>query len=157
MGAGYHGGFGNTKGAKKDIKKEIETEDELKSELKDKNVKFNENDLIFITRDKTGQIVWLEKGNSSAGLMHILDGKNGSPGHARDFERALGIKREDIGLYLKKVIKKGSVVRNRLINIGNGKWGYERCYEYKGNYYIMTGIGSNGFIVTAYPIRKDDL
>lgn len=44
-----------------------------------------------------------------------------------------------------------------LVDIIKGKWGYERCYEYKGNYYIMTGIGSNGFIVTAYPIGKDDL
>ena len=84
MGTGNLGAFGNTRGA-------------LITELKEKGIKFTEKDIIFITRDKTGQIVWLEKGNSSAGLEHILN--------------------------------------------GNGK------------YCVMTGIGSNGFIVTAYPVE----
>ena len=35
--------------------------------------------------------------------------------------------------------------------------GYERVYEHSGKYYAMTGIGTNGFILSAYPIRKDDL
>lgn len=72
-------------------------------------------------------------------------------------ERAFGVQRQNVGLYLKEVIKNGSVVSNRLVNIGNGRQGYERVYEYKGNYYTMTGIGTNGFIVSAYPFRKDDL
>ena len=75
----------------------------------------------------------------------------------KDFERAFGVQRQNVGSYLKAVIKNGSVVSNRLVNIGNGRQGYERVYEYKGNYYTMTGIGTNGFIVSAYPIRKDDL
>ena len=37
------------------------------------------------------------------------------------------------------------------------RWKPWRVYEYKGNYYTMTGIGTNGFIVLAYPFRKDDL
>ena len=113
--------------------------------------------MVFITRDKTGQIIWLENGNSSAGLKHILDGKDGSPGHAKDFEKAFGVKRNDVGSYLKKVIQNGTVISNKVVSIGSGKQGYERVYEYKGNYYTMTGIGTNGFIVSAYPVRKDDL
>lgn len=81
MGAGYHGGFGNTKGATNvnNDNKKYETDESLKSELRSNNIKFNEADMVFIARDKTGQIVWLENGNSSAGLTHILDGKDGSP------------------------------------------------------------------------------
>ena len=159
MGAGYHDGFGDTKGAThvNNDNKKYETDELLKSELRSNNIKFNEADMVFIARDKTGQIVWLENGSSSAGLTHILDGKDGSPGHAKDFERAFGVQRQNVGSYLKEVIKNSSVVSNRLVNIGNGRQGYERVYEYKGNYYTMTGIGTNGFIVSAYPIRKDDL
>ena len=118
MGAGYHGGFGNTKGATNvnNDNKKYETDESLKSELRSNNIKFNEADMVFIARDKTGQIVWLENGNSSAGLTHILDGKDGSPGHAKDFERAFGVQRQNVGSYLKEVIKNGSVVSNRLVN-----------------------------------------
>ena len=160
MGAGYHGGFGSTNGsaignAGSDGEKEID--ENLKKELRNSNIKFNEKDMVFITRDKTGQIVWLENGNSSAGLKHILDGKAGSPGHAKDFEKAFGVKRNDVGSYLKKVIQNGTVISNKIVSIGSGRQGYERVYEYKGNYYTMTGIGTNGFIISAYPVRKDDL
>ena len=78
-------------------------------------------------------------------------------GHAKDFEKAFGVKRNDVGSYLKKVIQNGTVISNKVVSIGSGKQGYERVYEYKGNYYTMTGIGTNGFIVSAYPVRKDDL
>ena len=78
MGAGYHGGFGSTSGsaignAGSDGEKEID--ENLKKELRNSNIKFNEKDMVFITRDKTGQIFWLENGNSSAGLKHIMYGK----------------------------------------------------------------------------------
>lgn len=36
--------------------------------------------------------------------------------------------------------------------IGN-RMGYERVYYYEGEHCIITGIGTNGFIVSAYPHR----
>lgn len=108
-------------------------------------------------RDKTGQIVWLENGNSKAGLNHILDGKDGQSGHAGDFKRVYGIERQEVAEFLKKVIRDGIVVSNDLRSIPGGKMGYERIYEYKGNYYTLVGLGTNGFIVSAYPISKEDL
>lgn len=30
---------------------------------------------------------------------------------------------------------------------------FERVYKYQGSYYILAGIGSNGFLVSAYPIN----
>ena len=47
-------------------------------------------DMVFITRDATGQVVWLESGNSGAGLEHILHGNGTTKGHAGDFKKALG-------------------------------------------------------------------
>ena len=46
--------------------------------------------------------------------------------------------------------KPGSIVRNGLKPIGN-RMRCERVYHYEGEYCIITGIGTNGFIVSAYP------
>lgn len=69
MGTGYHGGFGNTNGAavqkeiniQKEISNEVpQTSDvkkELINELIHNNVKISVDDVVFITRDNTNQIV----------------------------------------------------------------------------------------------------
>lgn len=145
MGAGYHGGFGKTKGAKSN-----ET-NKLIKELELGGIKFSKEDIVFITKDKTGQTIWLEKGNASAGLEHIINGNGRSPGHAKDFEKAFGVSKAEIPNYLNKVITNGSVISNELKDI-NGRSGFERTYYFNKKYYVLTGIGTNGFIVTAYPI-----
>lgn len=43
----------------------------LVAELERNGVKFTRKDMLFVTRDKTGQIVWLEKGNAGSGMGHI--------------------------------------------------------------------------------------
>ena len=30
--------------------------------------------------------------------------------------------------------------------------GYERIYKYKGERLVLVGVGTNGFIISAYPI-----
>ncbi len=122
----------------------------LIQELESNGIKFSEKDMVFITKDKTGQTVWLEEGNNSAGLKHIIDGNGTTKGHAEDFKNAFGITKSQIPTYLEKVITQGTVVSNTLKPIGN-RMGYERVYYYKGNYHVVTGIGDNGFIVSAYP------
>lgn len=148
MGTGFHGGFGNTDGTKSN-----ET-NKLIKELESNGVKFSKEDIVFITKDKTGQTVWLEKGNSSAGLEHIINGNGTTPGHAKDFEQAFGVSKAEIPNYLNKVISNGSVISNELKNI-NGRSGFERIYYFDKKYYVLTGIGTNGFIVTAYPIDME--
>lgn len=106
---------------------------------------------MFITKDGTGQTVWLETGSSSAGLKHILDGDGKTPDHASDFEKAFGISRERVSEFLYKVFSEGTVVSNT-IKIRNCREGYERVYSYGGKYYVVSGIGTNGFIVSAYPV-----
>lgn len=142
MSKGYSGHFKGTGG----------TRSQLIQELRDNKVKFSEKDIKFITKDKTGQTVWLENGNPGAGLKHILDGNGSTKGHADDFQKALGISRENVPAYLEKVISNGKIIENRIKPIGN-RMGYERVYYYNGNYHIVTGIGTNGFIVSAYPKR----
>ena len=124
----------------------------LIEELEQSNVKFTLKDIVFVTRDKTGQIVWLETGNSMAGLKHILDGNGKTPGHAADFERAFGVKRDDLPAYLKTVIAHGKIVSDNIVKVG-ARDGYERVYYYEGKHVVVTAIGMNGFIVSAYPKR----
>ena len=147
MGAGFHGGFGNgTKGAQ-----DAQTKS-LINELEKSGVKFTKEDVVFVTKDATGQTVWLERGNKSAGLEHILNGDGKTPGHAADFKNAFGINRDNIPAFLSNVITNGQVVSSTL-KITNGRQGFERIYYYDGKHYVLTGIGTNGFIVSAYPIE----
>ena len=81
MGTGFHSDFGKTEGTKRYEK------DELIKEFEKNKIKFNKKDIIFITKDGTGQTVWLEKGSKSAGLEHIINGNEKSPGHAADFKK----------------------------------------------------------------------
>lgn len=158
MGAGYKGGFGHTAGEKKHQKNIEETkksssgliDKNLVSEMEKNKIKFTKNDLVFTTKDKTGQLIFLEKGNSTAGLKHILDGNGKKAGHAEDFKKAIGISREEIPSYLHKVITHGTIIKEEVKTFGN-KTGYERDYYYNGKYFVVTGIGTNGFLVSAYP------
>lgn len=149
MGTGYFGGFGGTDGERSHVA------EELIADLEKNGIKFTKEDIVFITKDETGQTVWLETGDSSAGLKHILDGNGQTPGHAVDFERAFGVSRDQLPSYLEKVISKGTVIDNKLVKKGSCE-GYERTYYYEGNYYVITGIGTNGFVVSAYPKRRKD-
>lgn len=144
MGTGYHGNFGNTKG-KVEHEKNI-----LINELEKHGIKFNKEEIIFIVKDQTGQIVWLESGNKYAGLEHIINGNGISKGHALDFENAFGITKDKIPDYLYKVISCGQVISNNLVKKGD-KYGFNRVYYYEGDYCVVTGIGTNGFIVSAFP------
>lgn len=147
MGTGFHGGFGETSGAN------ANESWSLIKELERNGVKFTKENIVFITKDQTGQIVWLETGNKSAGLSHILDGDGVTTGHAADFERAFGVSREQIPNYLEKVIRHGTVVDNKIVKKGSRE-GYERTYYYEGKHYVITGIGTNGFVISAYPKKK---
>ena len=107
MGGGIHGGFGATKGARDAAKGKQRFNSEevgLIKELERNHTKFTKDDIVFITRDKTGQIVWLEQGNESVGLYHILETANNGQGHAKDFAESFGVNRGGIATFLKKVL-----------------------------------------------------
>jgi hypothetical protein len=120
----------------------------LIDELIAKNVKINVDDIVFITRDRSGQIIWLETGNEMAGLTHIVSR------HAEDYKKAFGVESGDIPELLKKVISDGELLSSNLVTKA-GRNGYQKVYDYNGRHCIISGIGTNGYIVTAYPAEKE--
>lgn len=127
----------------------LEEKNAFFKELLKRGEKFNKEKMKFITRDATGQIMWLEEGNPTAGLEHI------EIRHAKDFEKALGIPQDQIPNFLEDIITHGVIISNK-ITIRNGREGFERIYDHNGKYYILAGIGTNGFIVSARPAKKGD-
>ena len=71
-----------------------------------------------------------------------------------DFEKAFGVSRESVPELLHKVVSEGTVVSNTT-KIRNGLEGYERVYAYGGKYYVVSGIGKNGFIVDSSINNRD--
>ena len=77
---------------------------ELIRELVAAGVSFTEDEIVFITKDATGQIVWLEKGNEKAELTHIINR------HLDDFSNAIGLTEESLPRFLEDVVSKGTVL-----------------------------------------------
>lgn len=121
---------------------------EYLQELINNNWKFTEKEIVFITKDKEGTLIWLERGNRTAGLEHIISR------HAYDFESAFSLKENEIPLYLYNAITYGDIIRSTPSKIPGG---IDRVYKYDGQYYTFVGLGGNGFIVTAHPtsIRRE--
>lgn len=118
--------------------------------LEEAGVKFKKEDVIFVTKDKSGQLIWLEKGNNTVGLKHIINR------HKKEFKQVFNVNENEIPIYLNKIITKGKIINTRITK-RNGKDGYEKIYFYKGKYYVLVAVGLNGFIVSAYPINKEDI
>ena len=153
-GAGKGLNFGNSFGARREQQNDAPqesnhfTENQLIAELEEKGIKFTKEDVLFITKDKTGQTVWLEKGNSGAGLKHIVQR------HEQDFLGKQNIHKEEIAQHLRSIYTDGNVEYSRITTRNNIE-GYEKLYSYKGSYYILSGIGTNVFIVSAYPLDEN--
>ncbi len=109
---------------------------ELIKELKRQNIKFNEDDILFILKNPNAKTFWLESGNEKAGLMHII------ANHADDFANR-GIK--DISGTLQQIL------RTQPIKTGSTSAGLYAEYLFKGAKYRVA-YGTNGFIVSFYPI-----
>ena len=122
-------------------------------QLEKAGVKYTPEDVLFVTKDKTGQLIWLEKGNKNAGLEHILNGNGSKPGHAFDFETKHSVERDNLTNHLKNCITHWNVEYS-ILTVKNGREGYEKLYSSQNQYYLVSGIGKNGFIVTAYPVNE---
>jgi len=90
----------------------------------------------MVTKNSDGKLLWLEKGNSKAGLNHILER------HVDDFD-SQGI--DDVSGLLKDILK-----TNPIKSSSNAK-GLYADYMLNGNTYRVA-YGTNGFIVSFYPI-----
>ena len=93
-------------------------------------------------RSINGRTVWLETGNSRAGLQHIVDG------HAGDFA-SRGVTQAQIPDLIFDAMQNGRVVGST----GSGR-NVRSIYEvdFGGTTQrVAIGVGDNGFIVTAHP------
>lgn len=94
-----------------------------------------------------GQLVWLEKGNKGVGLTHIKER------HLSDFVDKHGINKDNIVGHLNSIITTGKLEYSKT-TVRNGSPGYERLYNKTGQYYLLSATGTNGFLVTAYPVNE---
>ena len=67
----------------------------LIQELREKGVKFTEENLMWLFKNKDGKIIFLEKGKNSGGFQHILK-------HKEEFLDK-GIFEEDLAEFIKMV------------------------------------------------------
>lgn len=136
----------SSKDADKPLDGEPLIDESLVKELARDKLKFNREEMVLITRDKTGQIIWLEKGNISTGLTHLE-----RRGHIKDLSKRFGVAEEDVPRLIQSIIREGTIVSNKVVN-RHGRDGYERKYEYQGKSVVLAGIGPNGFLVSIYPV-----
>lgn len=117
----------------------------LIDEMKQLGVKFNEEEVILTTRDATGQVIWLETGNSGAGFTHIQ-----KRGHVDQLAKKFGVETSEVPKLIRNVIRDGKIISNET-DLRNGHEVCKRVYEYNGTKLMLVALGTNGFIVSAYP------
>jgi hypothetical protein len=113
----------------------------LIAELRAAGVSFTEKEIVQIIRSAAGKVVWLEKGSAQAGLEHIMTG------HASQFAK-LGVNGEQnvVKLIVETLKTKTPIsvdaTGGQVFKVIMG--GAERE--------MKIVVGSNGFVVTAYPL-----
>ncbi len=118
--------------------KRTDEEKELIRELVESGKKCRPEEIVHIDKAEAGGIVWIETGNKRAGLTHILER------HRKDFE-ARGISSKQIPEFISKALKQGETIGTKANEAGKTV-----LLKIEGKIYKIA-IGSNGFIVTAYP------
>jgi len=131
MSKGGSGHFSGTNGSNK----------ALIAELVNSGEKCTPENIVGITKNSSGKIVWLETGNQKAGLNHIIE-EHGSQFNSK------GISNDEIPNYLMEAVHQGNIVGYQ--GKKNPRTIYEFVYEGKKQRVAIT-IGPNGFIVGANP------
>ena len=113
----------------------------LLAELAQLNIKHTPEKIVKIAKQADGKIVFLEAGNSNAGLQHILEE------HSLEFAYQ-GIQQNQIPDLIIKALTKGKAVGYQ------GKKQTRVIYEVNFNgktHYIALTVSDNGYIVGANP------
>lgn len=113
----------------------------LMSALRTAGVKFAERTVVGIARTVAGRLVWLEKGGVAAGLVHIMQR------HGSQFAQWGMRSGSQIANFVMTTLRTGTPFATQpggamdfLVRVG----GVDRA--------VRIVVGSNGFVVTAYPI-----
>jgi len=119
-----------------------QTAAELIAELQHAGIRHNPENIVWITKLPNGKIVFLETGNTRAGLQHILEK------HGVDFVNK-GIPADLIPDAVLTAITNGTIVGY----LGSGREPrpiYQVNFQAQ-NLYIAVTVSQNGFIVGANP------
>ena len=106
--------------------------------------KITPSEVIGITKDGSGKIIWLEEGHlgsNPSGLAHIKDA------HESHFVKQ-GIPSSDISDFVLTAVSKGEIVGYQ--GKGTSRPIYKVTYGEK-DYKVAVTVGSNGYIVGANP------
>ncbi|MEN6630037.1 MAG: hemagglutinin repeat-containing protein, partial [Sulfuricella sp.] len=120
------------------------TDKALLNELAANGVKFTPQNVIATGRNSSGQVVFLETGNSTAGLQHII------VEHASDFAN-IGVTEAQIPNAVIQAVTQGKVVGYQ--GYGTGRPIYEITINGQSQRIAVT-VGDNGFIVGANPAGR---
>jgi filamentous hemagglutinin len=104
-------------------------------------VKFTPENVIATGQTPDGQVVFLETGNSSAGLQHIVEA------HGDDFAN-IGVTEDQIPSLVMQAVTEGNVVGYQGAGVGRPIYSVTINGQAQG---IAVTTGSNGFIVGANP------
>lgn len=107
-------------------------------------MKFTRQNVVATGTTPNGQIVFLEKGNSTAGLQHIVDE------HAGDFAN-IGVSQSQIPSVVMQAVTDGKIVGYQ--GAGTGRPIYETIFNGQPQRIAVT-VSNNGFIVGANPAGK---
>lgn len=114
------------------------------AELTAANTKFTPSALVATGRTPNGQVVFMETGNSRAGLQHIVER------HAGDFAK-IGVSESQIPSVVMRAVTEGRIVGYQ--GTGQGRGVYEIQLN-DSNQRIAVTVGNNGFIVGANPAGR---
>ncbi|MDF7675097.1 hypothetical protein PT283_10060, partial [Acetobacteraceae bacterium ESL0697] len=112
---------------------------EYLDEMSKNGVKFSPDNLVKVEKLSDGRIVFLETGNSKAGLQHIVDE------HGKEFAQ-MGVPESEIPNTIMDTLKNGKIVGYQ--GEGTGRPIYETVINGKKRRLAIT-VGNNGFIVGA--------
>ena len=117
----------------------------LTAQLTQQGIKHNPANIVQIGKNADGKIMFLESGNSGAGLQHIVQR------HGADFANR-GISQSQIPQAVMAAVTRGKVVGYQ--GKGTGRPIYEVGFGGQTHRMAVT-TGSNGFIVGTNPKKKD--
>lgn len=113
----------------------------LLDELTANGVKFTPENVIATTRDSSGKVIFLEAGNSKAGLQHIIEE------HGTQFAQ-MGVSEAQIPEIVMRAVSEGKLVGYQ--GSGAGRPIYELSINGQTQRIAVT-VGDNGFVVGANP------
>ncbi|SPX86664.1 Uncharacterised protein [Moraxella ovis] len=121
---------------------QLQTQQSRIASLQLSGIKVNPENVVLTGVRPNGQIVFLETGNSRAGLQHVIER------HENEFG-AIGVSKHQIPSVLITTLEQNKLVGYQ----GGGRPIYETTINGQTRYIAIT-VGDNGFIVGANPASK---